>query len=756
MSPGGATELQNVVFDRAEYVAKSSRALAPARHVSLTSPGFTLFIAACFAAICVLAIPASAQTATPPAQTPPDSSPQPTQPKGQVIFSRSIDENGQVTTITTAPQTVAAPKAQLAPPQVAERQAVTFTAFDMDVRLRTAEQHIAVRALITVRNDGTVPLARIPLQLSSTLNWERIRLDGKDLTFPVATLNSDADHTGQLHEAAVSLAQPLAPGASLQLDVTYSGDIVPSAQRLLTIGTPAEVALRSDWDQIGVSFTGIRGFGDVVWYPVSSVPVILGDGARLFDEIGEHKLRLSGAHFRLRLTVEFPHGSAPTVALINGHPAALTITEAPGPEPVPGQDLDQTQQLPGIATTTPEDSILGFDAPSLFVAIRKSHNAANTTVWALPEDDSAVDDWTAAATIVTPLLQRWLGENPHSQLTVLDLPDPQDAPFETGALLVTAIRKTNPDQLDGNLAHALTHAYLHTATQSPPAWLDEGVAHFMGTLWVESQRGRQQALGALEAARPALALAEPESPGESAGQPLGAATSPVYYRTKAAYVFWMLRDLAGDPALSAALRAYDPAGGAGRQDGEELASASQTCLGTTLVVPQAQQNESWTLAPAAKDSGKPSAFPAACTPVIMARSPFEKLLESSGDHRDLAWFFADWVDADKGLPDLKIDGVFPTTAEAGNWLVAVDVSNNGYASCEVPVTVRADSNSVTERLMVPARGKAVQRILILGKPLEVQVNDGTVPEIEATVHITKIADASPGIPPAEPPQPQPK
>jgi hypothetical protein len=80
------------------------------------------------------------------------------------------------------------------------------------------------------------------------------------------------------------------------------------------------------------------------------------------------------------------------------------------------------------------------------------------------------------------------------------------------------------------------------------------------------------------------------------------------------------------------------------------------------------------------------------------------------------------------------------------------VSNNGYAACEVPVTVRAESNSVTERLMVPARGKAVQRILILGKPIEVQVNDGTVPETQASIHVTRIGDASSDIPPAEPPK----
>ena len=652
------------------------------------STAATLFAAA----ICIAITSGSAQiiNSSPSAQEPAaQPAPQDQQPKGEVIFSRSTDENGQVSTHPSLPaaQPGAQPSAKPSA-QDAERKAATFTGFDMDVRLRGAEQHMAVRALITVRNDGKTPLAHIPLQLSSSLNWERIRVRGKDVVFPVATINSDVDHTGQLHEAAVPLAEslggPLAPSASLQLDVTYSGTIAQSAQRLLVIGTPADVALHSDWDEIGVPFTGLRGFGNVVWYPVSSVPVLLGDGARLFDEIGEHKLRLAGGHFRLRLTVEFPHGRAPTVALINGHPAAITVTEASGP--------DQVQDAAGVATANLDGSVLGFEAPSLFVAIRTQSTAANTTVWALPEDEAAVQAWTTAATTVTPFLQGWLGMQPRSELTILDLPDPQDAPFESGALLATAIHQANPDQLDGILAHALTHAWM----LSPRAWLSEGVAHFMGTLWVEKQSGRDQALGTLEASRSALALAEPPSPGESAGQPLAAAISPVYYRTKATYAFWMLRDVAGDPTLSAALRAYDPAADISTQDAS---------LG----------------------------FGGGAGP-----SPFEKLLEQAGARRDLSWFFADWVDADKGLPDLNIEGIFPTAASAGNWLVAVNVANAGYASAEVPVTVRSDTNSVTERVLVPAHGKAVQRVLIQGKPIEVQVNDGTIPETQASVHLTKL------------------
>ena len=634
------------------------------------------------AAVAVLAtLPSAAQSHNlppPPSQT----GPQTTQPQGQVIFSRSTDESGQTTTRGQAATRLAAQMTAAPYAEDTERQAVTFTDFDLDVRLRSAAQQIAVRALVAVRNDGKTPLARIPLQISSSLNWDRIRVNGKEVTFPVSTLNSDADHTGQLHEAAVPLDVPLGSGQSIQLDVSYSGAIALSAQRLLTIGTPQDVALHSDWDSIGIQFTGLRGFGNVVWYPVSSVPVILGDGARLFDEMGEHKLRLAGAHFRMRLTVEFPHGRPPTVALINGHPAPLAVTDSGNFE------------VTSVATADSGVATLGFEAPSLFVAVRTPHSATNTTIWTLPENETAVPAWSAATAAVTPFLQGWLGQRPRAQLTLLDLPDAQDAPFETGALLATSIRQANPEQLDGILAHALTHAWM----QSPRAWLSEGVAHFMGTLWIEKQRGRDQALGTLEAARTALALAEPETPGQGAGQTLAAAISPVYYRTKATYVLWMLRDVAGDATLSAALRAYDPAADVSAQD-------------------------------ASRGYGS-GAGP----------SSFERLLEQAGTRRDLSWFFADWVDADKGLPDLTILGAYPTTASAGNWLVAVNVANRGYASAEVSVTVRSESNSVTQRVLVPARGKTTQRLLIEGKPTEVQVNDGTVPEVQASVHVTKLGE----------------
>lgn len=630
-------------------------------------------------------------------------------PHGQVIFSRSVDDTGQTTSVAgpaakVGGQPVTAPVAT-----DAERKALTFAALDLDVHLRPAAQQIAVRALLTVRNDGQSPLAHISLQLSSSLDWETIRLAGQDVAFTVATLNSDVDHTGQLHEAAIALATPLAPGAALELDVTYSGTIPQSAQRLITIGTPDEAAIHTDWDSISVDFTGLRGFGNVVWYPVSSVPVILGDGARVFDEMGEHKLRMSTARFRLRVTEEFPQGHAPTVALINGHRVALTLTEP----------TTAGVEVAGIASASIDQPALGFEAPSLFLAVRNAHQATNATLYTIPDDDSAVEGWASAAAFVAPFLQGWLGQDPRSQLTVLDLPDPEDAPFETNALLVTAVQQGTPDELDGVFAHSLTHAWMCTSESSPPAWLAEGVAHFMGTLWLEKQQGRKKALELLESGRTALALAEPASPGEGPGQPLAQAISPVYYRTKAAYVFWMLRDLAGDAALAAAFRAYAP-----------MKSAAHG-LGPNANADYFEK----LIEQAAANTGESSSLGPAATP-----------------RQDLSWFFSDWVDADKGLPDISIDSVFPSQTEGDNWLVAVSLSNSGYAAAEIPVTVSNPQTSVTQRVIVPARGKVTQRILMQGQPAKVEANDGTVPETEASIHVRTLDNAN-DAPPLSPPTP---
>jgi hypothetical protein len=555
----------------------------------------------------------------------------------------------------------------------AERDAVVFTAYDLDIRVTPQDESLAVRAVVKVKNAGTQPLAHVPLQISSTLLWQSIRVGGAEATLGRQNLPSDADHTGMLHEAVVVLSQPLAPGKEIAMDVVYSGRISLSGQRLEAIGTPSDLAKRSDWDRISADFVGLRGFGNVAWYPIASVPVMLGDGARLFVEIGHQKQRQSAARISMKVTQDF-FGVVPNVAILDGHGVALTgppAGEAPSPN------------VPQVVTCTLPATTLGFSTPSLFIASRYQHDAAGLTLYTRAENEGNVQAYLTAATMVQPLMRDWLGSSPKTPLLILDLPEGNDAPYETGAALFLPIAEAKPEQLTNPLSHALAHSYF----RSPREWLNEGIAHFMGDLWIEKSSGRGAAIRAMDSGRSALAIAEPGSPGGENGQSLIDATDAVYYRTKASYVLWMLRDMVGDGTLSAALRAYNPA-----------------------------------------DDVTPEYF--------------ERMIEQTSHTKDLLWFFNDWVYNDKGLPDLSIAGVFPSKSSvAGSYLVAVEVANDGYAACDVPVTVRSQGTKITQRLVVPARSRATHRFVIEGEPVEVIVNDGSVPEVGDSIHsrlITRI------------------
>jgi hypothetical protein len=185
---------------------------------------------------------------------------------------------------------------------------------------------------------------------------------------------------------------------------------------------------------------------------------------------------------------------------------------------------------------------------------------------------------------------------------------------------------------------------------------------------------------------PECAAAPSASP---AGDSLADATSEIFYRTKAAAVWWMLRSIVGDGALKQALQAY-------RKD------------------PQLDRDP----------------------------AGLQRTLENSS-HKDLAWFFDDWVYRDRGLPDLSIVNVTPSRliSRAGQptgWLVAVEVRNDGYAAAEVPITVSSAATSDTQRLRIPGRSSASTRFVFAGTPEQVEVNDGGVPETQTSLHTRQL------------------
>lgn len=582
----------------------------------------------------------------------------------RVLFSSAAKSEGKQSSSLLQRLPANAPS----PATEAERRSVAYLAYDLDIRLQPAEQGIAIRALLTVRNEGNAPLAHLPMQLSSDLSWERIRVQGKDLSASIALVPNDVDHTGVVQEAVVTLPEPLAPQKELKLDVLYSGKIGISHQRLDSIGTPPDMAARSDWDRISPEFVGLRGLGNVVWYPSTTVPAALGDGAKLFNLIADQKQRFSQVHFRMTVSQEF-FGSAPTIAVLNGK-----VVSVQAPEKI----VDPS--VPNVATYRLEDSVLGYGLPSLFAAVREPHASSTLNLYNRAENATNTQSYVSASTMVTPLLKEWFGETPHSPLTIIDLPEPEDMPFEAGDVLFLPLVGGETTQLAGRLISPLTHAWF----ASPFLWQREGLAQFMSTVWIEQQKGREYSLAGMESARHALALDEVSSPQDGPGQPLVSASNPIFFRTKAAYVFWMLRDIVGERPLKSALHDYHPGA-----------------------------NES--------------------------ADALEKLIEKNAKDRDLRWFFDDWVYNDKGLPDLAISNVFTNSAAAqGIYLAAIDMANDGWVAVEVPVTVQSKETSVTERVLIPAHQKLVHRIVLQGYPQEVRVNDGAIPEAQSSVHTLTI------------------
>ena len=160
-----------------------------------------------------------------------------------------------------------------------------------------------------------------------------------------------------------------------------------------------------------------------------------------------------------------------------------------------------------------------------------------------------------AAEKVAPFVSDWFGQV-HEKARTADLADLNAAPFESGSLLLTPLSSADAKLAGLIAAHQLTHA----SFSSPRPWIDEGLAHFAQALYLEHEKGRQAALDYMGLHRSAFGAVEkqttlPRSEDE-VNRSLVNTTNEELYRSKAMYVWWMLRDMLGDAALKKALAAY--------------------------------------------------------------------------------------------------------------------------------------------------------------------------------------------------------
>lgn len=536
-----------------------------------------------------------------------------------------------------------------------DRSAFTFTRYDLQAQVVPAGQSMEVRGKVTLRNDSSVPQQSVALQISSTLSWESIQLGGKPLTFAADQYTTDIDHTGGVTEAVLRLPSAVAPQGSVELEIAYSGTVPDT--RLKENGKPVGVTAQSDWDQIGESFTAMRGIGYVCWYPVALDAVSLGDGSAFTEALGKWKARHAASVMRLTLKV-VSDKQVITNGRLLGHKASM---EAEG-------TVQQCEY---------EFAPMGLTQPVFAIGDYSLLSRPMANVFYLPGHEAAAQQYAAAAEKAAPILYEWFG--PRSEkIGIVELPEGY-APFDSGTTLFAPLSTSD----DGTLEVALAHQIAHASLSSPHPWISEGLAHFAQTLVRDRQGGRKAALSYMQAFRPALVAAETQQATAGADdQALVQATDEIYYRAKAMFVWWMLRDMVGDKALQAAIRAYR----------------------------------------AADDTA----------PVYV-----QHLLETKSS-KPLQWFFDDWVYHDRGLPDFHIASNYPRQMVEGSYTATVTLENTGKAAAEVPVLVPLKAGEARQRVMVPARGKAVVRVPAPENPTEVIVNDGSVPESNVSNNTFKV------------------
>ena len=123
-----------------------------------------------------------------------------------------------------------------------DRTAFTFTHYDLEVRVDPEGHAIAARGKVRLRNDSNGPQRNLTLQISSSLAWRLIELNGKPLQYVDDRYTTDIDHTGAVTEAVVTLPAEVPPKGSVELEVGYAGEIKQDATRLTRVGMGAAAA----------------------------------------------------------------------------------------------------------------------------------------------------------------------------------------------------------------------------------------------------------------------------------------------------------------------------------------------------------------------------------------------------------------------------------------------------------------------------------------------------------------------------------
>jgi hypothetical protein len=579
----------------------------------------------------------------------------------------------------SSPQQSNAPAQQTQTSAGLDREAFTFTSYALQVQITPETHTLAVRGTITLRNDTAQTQKYVALQISSSLDWKSIYVTGppppgatviegkkyfREAEYITQEFTTDIDHTGAVTEAVISLPEPVAPGGTVDVIVHYGGPIERDAARLERIGTPAEAAQASDWDEITPTATAVRGAGYVVWYPVAMDAASLSVGNQVAETLGFWRQRERNAVMQLGLVRE---------VRVTGRPGRQVNLFSNAGRTV-GQLSDDLRAESGGTGVVELFRPLGDVVPTLIAGDYQELSGPNVQVRHFSYSADAAHEWLEQVPPVASFVESWLGK-PKREARIVQLASPKAPPFESGGMLLTPLLRSNPPMI----RQLLAHLFASVSIDSPRTWIAEGLPYFAQALEIERQQGRAAALEEMTARVPLLVEAENAAKGH---EPLTSASDDVFFRVKAAYCWWMLRDMLGDAALKKALAGY--------KAGDDRDAAYM-----------------------------------------------QHLLESASGKK-LDWFFNDWIVRDRGLPEFKIVAVAPREVGANSYTVAVTVENSGDAAAEVPVILYGSLSEQRAKVFVPAHQHASVRIQMTQYPTEATVNDGSVPEMDFSNNSFKI------------------
>jgi hypothetical protein len=540
-----------------------------------------------------------------------------------------------------------------------DRNAFTFLNWNLDLRVEAQTSSLFARGKITLRNDASQAQRQVSLQISSSLKWASIRQNGAAAAFTTSKLHSDVDHSGNVEEAIVSLPAAVAPGASLELEVGYSGTVSLDTTRLAQLGAPLAIRAATDYDRITPTFTCLRGVGHVLWFPASLEPALMSEGNRVFEETSAWAVRHSSSTMTLRAEIDNSNR-----VLSNAQQVVPGVELSPpnGPSIIVYKWQHLGLAGPVLIAAAYEDAALPEPAKSAF------------SISFFAQHRTQAGDY-ARAIANTPALVTGKAAGP---VMIVELPEAEDTIFADDTMLLMPFKTIDRKSLELTIAYMLTHQSLW----SPRAWIYEGAAHLAQVLMRERQDGRAAAIAYMQQRLAPLTLVDSGAAETAKTNSLVNTTSEVFYRTKAMYVWWMLRELVGQRALLDSLQQYDP---------------------------EADTEPSY----------------------------IQKLIEKNS-HKDMEWFFDDWVYRDAGLPEFSVSNGYARPSLQGIFLVSATVENKGSASAEVPVIVHTQSGDVTSRVRVPGHTKTALRVEVGSRPTEVTVNDGSVPELDRSDNTTAV------------------